>query len=86
MYNFAGRLSQELCRPAGVRALFGMRWGSTRPPGGDQVDGRPPVLNKLPAANGAPRDKQEIDDLRCLRGSVLKFYAIKNIIWKWKLV
>ena len=60
-------------------SCLGMRWGSTGPPGGDQVDGRPPVLNKLPTANGARRDKQEIDNLRCLRGFVLKFLTIRNM-------
>ena len=59
-----------------------MRGGSTSLPGGDQFDGRPPVLNKFPAANGATRDKQEIGNLRCLRGSVRKFYAISNMNWK----
>ena len=84
MHNLAGRPRQGLGRLAGVRALLEMRWGSTGPSGGDQVDGRPPVLNKLPAANGAARDKQQIDNLRCLRGSVRKFYAIKNMIWNQK--
>ena len=42
--------------------------------------------SKLPTANSAPRDKQQIGNLMCLRASVLNFLNITNIIWKWKLV
>ena len=79
MYNLGGAPGKRWGAPWEFERCLGMRWGSTRPPGGDQVDGRPPVLNKLPTANGAPRDKQEIGNLRCLRGSVLKFLTITDI-------
>ena len=45
MYNLAERLGQALNAPLEFERCLGMWWGSTGPPGGDQVDGRPPVLN-----------------------------------------
>ena len=60
--------------------IFGQRLVcSTSPPRGIQVDGLPRVVSKLPTANVATRDKQEIDNLRCLRGSVRKFLNITNM-------